>query len=117
MKHIFKNYIEYLADNPEGYWFKRKLYGWGWTPATKEGWFVTVVILASVFVLAFRVEQTATLGELVFTSFTPITLLIIALVIVAWRTGERPKWHWGFPEDTSTYGTERTHKKTKNKAP
>ena len=26
---IFKNYREYYKNNPEGYWFKRKLYGWG----------------------------------------------------------------------------------------
>jgi hypothetical protein len=30
---LFKEYTDYLKDNPQGYWFKRKLYGWGWTPA------------------------------------------------------------------------------------
>lgn len=32
--HMFKNYLDYIRDNPHGYWFKRKLYGWGWTPVT-----------------------------------------------------------------------------------
>jgi hypothetical protein len=34
---MFKKYIEYLKDNPQGYWFKRKVWGWGWTPVTWQG--------------------------------------------------------------------------------
>ena len=29
---MLKQYIAYLKDNPQGYWFKAKLYGWGWVP-------------------------------------------------------------------------------------
>ena len=25
---LFKKYLDYVNDNPKGYWFKRKLYGW-----------------------------------------------------------------------------------------
>jgi hypothetical protein len=31
---MFKRQLDYLRNNPQRYWFKRKLYGWGWTPAT-----------------------------------------------------------------------------------
>ncbi|HYC83050.1 MAG TPA: hypothetical protein VEB60_00680, partial [Candidatus Paceibacterota bacterium] len=32
------NYLRYAKDNPQRLWFKRKLYGWGWTPVTWQGW-------------------------------------------------------------------------------
>lgn len=47
--NIFQQYFRYLKDNPEGYWFKRKLYGWGWTPATWQGWVTLVAFLAVFF--------------------------------------------------------------------
>ncbi|HZX50161.1 MAG TPA: hypothetical protein VFE94_03385 [Candidatus Paceibacterota bacterium] len=37
---IFDDYIAYAKDNPKGHWFKRKLFGWGWTPVTRQGWAV-----------------------------------------------------------------------------
>jgi len=37
---FFNDYIEYVRDNPRRYWFKRKLFGWGWTPVTRQGWAV-----------------------------------------------------------------------------
>jgi len=42
-KQCFKNYIEYFRDNPNQYWFKRKLYGWGWTPVKWQGWLVLFI--------------------------------------------------------------------------
>jgi len=40
---MIKEYIAYLKDNPQGYWFKAKLYGWGWDPAIWQGWLVLLV--------------------------------------------------------------------------
>ncbi len=54
---MIKEYIAYLKDNPQGYWFKRKLYGWGWTPAKWQGW---VVVLAFVI---FLLGSALLLGE------------------------------------------------------
>jgi hypothetical protein len=31
---MIEEYKKYLKDNPEVYWFKAKLYGWGWFPVT-----------------------------------------------------------------------------------
>lgn len=42
MKNNLEKYLEYLKDNPEGHWFRAKLYGFGWTPAKWQGWAVTV---------------------------------------------------------------------------
>ena len=54
--NVLKQYIEYLKNNPEGYWFKRKLYGWGWTPATWQGWLVLAVFVVLMILNAFRVD-------------------------------------------------------------
>lgn len=88
---VIKEYTKYLEDNPHGYWFKAKLYGWGWTPVKWQGWLVVVVGLAFV-TLGIYVGDTddspgaALLG----------ILLMIALIIIFGRwKGERLRWQWG----------------------
>ena len=52
MVNYIKKYIEYMRNNPEKNWFKRKLYGWGWTPARWQGGVVIgvyVVALVKIF--------------------------------------------------------------------
>lgn len=86
-----KRYIDYYEDNPQGYWFKRKLYGWGWVPVRWQGWLV-VAIGIIIFVLGTYV------GEL---DDAPGAALIGLLVMIAiflffgyWK-GEKPCWKWG----------------------
>lgn len=91
---FLKEYSDYLKDNPEGYWFKRKLYGWGWAPARWQGWAITGVYLALVFVAAFS----SSLSVLNLTEeqlLLSLIVLTIIFLIIAWRTGEPPKWQWG----------------------
>ena len=99
---MIQEYITYLKDNPERYWFKRKLYGWGWTPATWQGW--SVLFLYSVLVLAFAatLDEQSPAREVVFTFVLPVVLLTILLLRICYKTGERPKWQWGVPQDTQT---------------
>lgn len=91
---IIKNYIAYLKDNPEGYWFKRKLYGWGWTPARWQGWVVIVVAIA-IFLKAIQFAQ--------YDDAPGVALLgLIAMVGIVfgfgyWK-GEKPRWQWGAPK-------------------
>ncbi len=95
MKHLIKEQIEYLKDNPEGYWFKRKLYGWGWTPAKPAGWIVIGLYLVFL-ILGVRYHE-ATYGienePLRFVLF--LVALTVLLVAFSWRKGEPPKWQWG----------------------
>lgn len=95
-KYTYKNWIEYLNDNPKGYWFKRKLYGWGWTPATWQGWlvvlgFVLLVVLNSILLNSFGEPNTI---DFVF-FFLILILLIIGLILVGYKKGEKPAWTWG----------------------
>ncbi len=92
---IIKEYIEYLKDNPERYWFKRKLYGWGWTPATWQGWLIVLTYIILVFLFALTIDGTAPERELWFTFVLPLILLTTTLIGICWKTGEKPRWQWG----------------------
>ena len=93
--NIFKKYSQYLRDNPEGYWFKRKLYGWGWTPARWQGWVVLVVYIIGVMAFAFTIDENSPSREVMFTGILPIILLTIALIRICYKKGEKPRWQWG----------------------
>lgn len=95
---IFKKYINYLKDNPERYWFKRKLFGWGWTPATREGWIVTLVFLLAVIGFALTIDENSSDREVIFTFVLPVAILTALFLRIAYKTGEKPKWTWGFPK-------------------
>ena len=70
-------------------WFKRKTYGWGWTPASKEGWIVTIV--TTLMIIRFAMDaETNPLKSMIY-----IFLTIIVLIIISYKTGEKPEWRWG----------------------
>lgn len=94
----FKDLIAYHKDNPQGYWFKRKLYGWGWTPVTWQGWLVTFGFIATILLFATALDETATARDAAFTFFLPILLLTVAFIRIAYKKGEPPKWQWGIPK-------------------
>lgn len=91
----FKNYCDYYRNNPEGYWFKRKLYGWGWVPVTREGWLVILALIAIVSAAAkyFLVE-----GR-VLEYFAVFAAALLAVLAVGYAKGEPPRWQWGRPRD------------------
>ncbi len=99
---IFKNYIEYIKNNPNHYWFKRKLYGWGWTPVTWQGWLVIAIFLAYLcwneWVLLQSVEPVT--GPLAW-FFAKTFLAILILFFVCYKKGQKPKWQWGIPKEDS----------------
>lgn len=95
---MIKEYIEYLKDNPHGYWFKRKLYGWGWTPVTWQGWLLIIVYILLIVVFSMTIDNTSPRQEVVFTFILPVVLLTVALIRVCYRKGEKPKWQWGPPK-------------------
>ncbi len=96
---MFKEYIAYIKDNPEGYWFKRKVFGWGWVPAKWQGWLVLFVYLFVLVSLAFTIDDNSTNREIVFMLLLPFVLLTIALIRICYKKGEKPRWQWGFPKE------------------
>lgn len=95
---ILKSYISYLKDNPKGYWFKRKLYGWGWTPATKEGWLVILASIAAVALDVYFFGGDAEGGENAFHFWACLVLVVTILIFICYKKGEKPTWQWGLPK-------------------
>lgn len=95
-----KSYTDYVKDNPQGYWFKAKLYGWGWTPATWQGWIAVLMfvlfLLWNARLLTNTVEPT---NEELLTFFARLLVGLILLLVITYKTSEKPHWHWGLPKD------------------
>jgi hypothetical protein len=87
---MFKEYIAYLKDNPEGKWFKRKLYGWGWVPVRWQGWAVIIVGLL-VFTLGITIGEMDDAPGAAALGF----LLMLGIVFYfGYKKGEKPRWQW-----------------------
>lgn len=92
---MFKQYIDYIKDNPNGYWFKRKLYGWGWTPARWQGWLVIFVFLGIICAISFTLPRDNASAYDMTQFFVELFIAIAALILICYKTGERPRWQWG----------------------
>jgi hypothetical protein len=79
------------------YWFRAKRYGWGWTPATWQGWALlavwAVVFTALVAGCAAAAEASMSALFIVLLVLTFASTLI--LVWLSWRHGEPARWRWG----------------------
>jgi len=70
-------------------WFRRKLYGWGWTPVTWEGWLVIFVWAILFTSLVWKMDHEGLKNTLF------VFISIGALLYVCYKKGEKPKWQWG----------------------
>jgi hypothetical protein len=100
---MFKNYLDYIRNNPNQYWFKRKVYGWGWVPATWQGWFVTLLYILLISIFVFTREEAVSgnpdSGSNFLVLGLPIIVLTTIFIFIAYKKGEKPKWQWGLPKD------------------
>lgn len=69
------------------FWFKAKTYGLGWTPATWEGWLVTILFV--IFFVDFAIRSDGK-GVIV-----PAVVAIATLLVICYFTGEPLRWQWG----------------------
>jgi len=95
---FLRKYQNYIADNPHGHWFKRKPYGWGWTPATWQGHAVSLVVvtlfLGVVFTAPANLQGYGLLVRIVF----PITTLFLGFILLLYSKGESPRWMFGIDD-------------------
>ena len=73
-------------------WFGAHRYGYGWKPATWEGWLVLIAYLGLVVVCHVLVARHM-LNLPAF--FACIAIVTGALVALCWIKGEKPRWRWG----------------------
>ncbi len=99
---MFKKYREYMKDDPRGYWFKRKLYGWGWTPVKWQGWVVILAFVASIVWNALGLSLDNMDGNLpgskVAWFAAKIAVSVAVLIFICYKKGEKPRWQWGHPK-------------------
>lgn len=98
MKFV-KEHIAYLKANPKGYWFKRKLYGWGWTPARPQGWATIILYIAGVVYFAVRADNVTPNTLPGREDIVPIIILTTILLFICYMKGETPRWQWGLPKN------------------
>lgn len=84
------------------FWFKRKKYGWGWAPATWQGWLSLAgyTFFLSCYPVFFADEKSFSMGVFLIIAI----LLTVGLVIVCFQKGEKPTWSWG-DDKTKKYRT------------
>ncbi len=75
-------------------WFKKKTYGWGWTPCNWQGFVVVGLYVAALCLTVWFVR----IGIFEWTP-TQLTIAIFAefavLVAISYAKGEKPSWSWG----------------------
>lgn len=92
---MLKKYLDYYKNNPQNLWFKRKIYGLGWTPVKWQGWLVITVYVSILIFLAFNNVKHSSGIELTFGFILPIILLTFLLIYICRKKGESLKWTWG----------------------
>ncbi len=76
-------------------WFKRKTYGWGWTPVTWQGWLATAIYVLLLITFSFTLDNKATPQDIAFTFILPVAILTGMFIRLAYKKGEAPRWQWG----------------------
>ncbi len=82
-------------------WFKRKRFGWGWTPVTWQGWVVTLSYAAIIVASVLTIDKNSPTREIFFTLVLPIVLATMAMFRICYAKGEKPRWQWGDKRDES----------------
>lgn len=78
------------------YWFTAKRFGWGWTPATWEGWLSLGIYLAFVALITWESDLAKTSSKEVIVREGPsLVFITLILLVICWFKGERPRWRWG----------------------
>ena len=77
-------------------WFRAKRYGWGWQPASWQGWAIMFIFIDAVILNFRRIDAIQHSGSDTLINFVPQTLLmVLALIVICYKTGEKPRWRWG----------------------
>ena len=94
--NLIKKHIEYWKNNPNGYWFKRKLYGWGWFPVKWQGWLSIAIFILFILVSSLDMKSNSGPTDAEITWFLfKVILSVMILIYICYKKGEKPRWQWG----------------------
>lgn len=75
-------------------WFRAKTYGWGWTPASWQGWLLIILYVLITIWNFYRIDGHSHSVSDTLINFIPETLaMAVLLIIIAYWKGEKPRWH------------------------
>lgn len=83
----------------ERIWFKAKNYGYGWYPATWQGWLILLIYSLFFALNVLRIVYYPELTNLLVWYLPETFIETAALIFICYLTGEKPEWRWG---NTST---------------
>jgi hypothetical protein len=77
-------------------WFKAKRYGWGWYPASWEGWLILLAYVTLIVRDFTEVDASSHSGSDTLIGVAPrFVIATAALIAIAYVRGEKPRWRWG----------------------
>jgi hypothetical protein len=79
------------------YWFKRKRYGYGWTPSTWQGGVLVLAFVTVVFAVTLRLDGASDddiAGRLA-VFFAAIFISFLALLYISSKKAPTGRWRWG----------------------
>ncbi|HVV14846.1 MAG TPA: hypothetical protein VHD55_00325 [Candidatus Paceibacterota bacterium] len=82
----------------EKYWFKAKQYGYGWYPATKEGFLVMLLWMLSFIAGALLLVHLIVTSGNVWGILLLIPYIAVTTGLLFWicyKRGEPARWRWG----------------------
>jgi hypothetical protein len=78
------------------YWFKSYKYGFGWYPASWQGWIVILIYGLNIYfgIHFFGEHISGKINTLI--AYLPVLILTtVMLFIIVVKTGEKARWRWG----------------------
>jgi hypothetical protein len=96
---MYKHYFKYLKDNPNHYWFKNKMYGFGWVPVMWQGWLTLAIFLIFVIWQAIVFGATANDSADAILFISNIFLSIAVMFLICHIKGEKLTWRWGLSKE------------------
>ncbi len=80
-------------------WFTAKKYGWGWQPSSWQGWLVVLGYGIGIAIIALRAvritEDANSASTFLWNYLPPLVILSFILILICYKTGEKPGWRWG----------------------